>query len=51
MKALVFDVNPLEIIHLIQEARDSKAAYLGEHSLLRLEDVPDANLVELSVYR
>jgi threonine dehydrogenase-like Zn-dependent dehydrogenase len=42
MKALVFDVNPLEIIHLIQEARDSKEAYLGEHSLLRLEEVPDA---------
>ncbi len=42
MKALVFDVDPAEIIHLIQEARDSKEAYLGEHSLIRLEEVPDA---------
>ncbi len=42
MKALVFDVNPAEIIHLIQEARDSKEAYLGDHSLIRLEEVPDA---------
>jgi threonine dehydrogenase-like Zn-dependent dehydrogenase len=41
MKALVFDVDPLEIIHLIQEARENKAAYLGEHSLLRLADVAE----------
>ena len=34
MKALVYDVKPEEIIHLIQEARESKEAYLGEHSLL-----------------
>ncbi len=44
MKALVFDVDPSEIIHLIQEARDSKEAYLGEHALLRLEEVPDAKV-------
>ncbi|MGH7896797.1 MAG: zinc-dependent alcohol dehydrogenase [Candidatus Binatia bacterium] len=44
MKALVFDVDPTEIIHLIQEARESKEAYLGEHALLRLEDVPDAKV-------
>ena len=44
MKALVFDVDPMEIIHLIQDARDSKEAYLGEHSLLRLEEVPDARV-------
>jgi threonine dehydrogenase-like Zn-dependent dehydrogenase len=45
MKALVFDVDPTEIIHLIQEARDSKEAYLGEHALLRLEEVPDAKVL------
>ncbi|MGH7786533.1 MAG: zinc-dependent alcohol dehydrogenase [Candidatus Binatia bacterium] len=42
MKALVFDVNVEEIIHLIQEAHDDKEAYLGDHSPLRLCDVPDA---------
>ena len=41
MKALVFDVDPNEIIHLLPEARESKEAYLGEHSLLRLEEIPD----------
>jgi threonine dehydrogenase-like Zn-dependent dehydrogenase len=41
MKALVFDVDVNEIVHLIQEARENKEAYLGEHSLLRLVDVPD----------
>ncbi|MGH7860474.1 MAG: zinc-dependent alcohol dehydrogenase [Candidatus Binatia bacterium] len=41
MKALVFDVDPQEIIHLIQESRENKEAYLGEHSLLRLVEVPD----------
>jgi threonine dehydrogenase-like Zn-dependent dehydrogenase len=45
MKALVFDVDPNEIIHLIQDARESKEAYLGEHSLLRLVDVPDAKVL------
>src|SRR5512143_520156 len=41
MKALVFDVDVNEIVQLIQEARENKEAYLGEHSLLRLVDVPD----------
>src|SRR5262245_23178012 len=45
MKALVFDVNINEIIHLIQEARENKEAYLGEHSPLRLTDVPDAQVL------
>lgn len=44
MKALLFDVDPNEIVQLIQEARQSKEAYLGEHSLLRLEEVPDARV-------
>ena len=44
MKALVFDVDPLEIIHLIQEARETKEAYLGKHSLIRLEELPDARV-------
>ncbi len=41
MKALVFDVNVNEIVHLIQESREDKEAYVGEHSLLRLVEVPD----------
>src|SRR5215468_2577274 len=41
MKALVYDVKAEEIINLIQEARESKEAYLGTHSPLRLVDVPD----------
>ena len=44
MKALVFDVNVEEIIHLIQEARDSKEAYLGEHSPIALKEIPDAHV-------
>ena len=44
MKALVFDVNPEEIIELIQEARENKEAYFGEHSLLQLKEVPDAKV-------
>jgi threonine dehydrogenase-like Zn-dependent dehydrogenase len=44
MKALVFDVNVNEIIHLIQEARENKDAYLGEHSPLRLTEIPDAQV-------
>ena len=44
MKALVFDVNPEEIIELIQEARENKEAYLGDHSLLQLKEVPDAKI-------
>ena len=42
MKALVFDVNVEEIIHLIQEARENKEAYLGEHSPISLQEIPDA---------
>jgi len=41
MKALVFDVDVNEIVQLIQEARENKEAYLGEHALLRLVEVPD----------
>ena len=44
MKALVFDVNIEEIIHLIQEARDNKEAYLGEHSPIALQEIPDARV-------
>jgi len=45
MKALVFDVNVNEIIHLIQEARENKEAYLGEHSPLQLTEIPDAQVL------
>lgn len=41
MKALVFDVDVGEIIHLIQEARDDKEAYLGAHSPISLREIPD----------
>jgi threonine dehydrogenase-like Zn-dependent dehydrogenase len=41
MKALVFDVNVEEVIHLLQEASESKEAYLGTHSPIKLVDVPD----------
>ena len=44
MKALVFDVKIEEIIHLIQEARDNKEAYLGEHSPISLQEIPDARV-------
>ena len=44
MKALVYDVKPEEIIHLIQEARESKEAYLGEHSPLSLSELPDLDV-------
>src|SRR5574341_1765926 len=44
MKALVYDVKPEEIIHLIQEARDSKDAYLGRHSPLSLAEIPDLDV-------
>jgi hypothetical protein len=40
MKALVYDVKTEEIIHLIQEAREDKAAYLGQHSPLSLTEIP-----------
>ena len=42
MKALVFDVNVEEIIHLIQDVHQSKEAYLGEHSPISIRDIPDA---------
>ncbi len=42
MKALVFDVNVEEIIHLIQDVQQSKEAYLGEHSPLTMREVADA---------
>ena len=45
MKALVFDVDIEEIIHLIQEIqenRENKEAYLGEHSPISMREVPDA---------
>src|SRR5262245_20775675 len=45
MKALVFDVNVDEVIHLIQDARENKEAYLGAHSPLRLTEVPDARVL------
>jgi len=45
MKALVYDVKAEEIIHLIQDAREDKEAYLGEHSPLSLRDVPDAGVL------
>jgi len=44
VKALVFDVNVEEIIHLIQEARENKEAYLGEHSPISLQEIPDARV-------
>jgi threonine dehydrogenase-like Zn-dependent dehydrogenase len=44
VKALVFDVNIEEIIHLIQEAHDDKEAYLGAHSPIGLQEVPDARV-------
>jgi threonine dehydrogenase-like Zn-dependent dehydrogenase len=44
MQALVFDVNVEEIIHLIQEAREDKEAYLGAHSPIGLREIPDARV-------
>jgi threonine dehydrogenase-like Zn-dependent dehydrogenase len=44
VKALVFDVNIDEIIHLIQEAHDDKEAYLGAHSPISLQEIPDARV-------
>ncbi|MEO8605391.1 MAG: hypothetical protein ABI629_22675, partial [bacterium] len=44
MKALVFDVNFEDIMHLIQDVNQSKEAYLGEHSPLTMQDVPDARV-------
>ena len=45
MKALVFDVDVNEVVHLIQEARESKDAYLGAHSPLKLQEIPDAKVL------
>ncbi|MDG2305113.1 MAG: alcohol dehydrogenase catalytic domain-containing protein [Candidatus Binatia bacterium] len=44
MKALVFDVKIEEITQLIQETQADKEAYLGEHSPISLEEVPDASV-------
>jgi len=41
MKALVFDVKLEDVIHLLQHAKQDRAAYLGEHSLIRLAEVPE----------
>jgi threonine dehydrogenase-like Zn-dependent dehydrogenase len=41
VKGLVYDVKAEEIIHLIQHAREDKEAYLGEHSPLSLQEIPD----------
>lgn len=42
MKALVFDVKAEEVVELLQATQTDKEAFLGEHSLLALEEVPDA---------
>ncbi len=44
MKALVYDVKA-EIIHLIQESREDKEAYLGEHSPLSLTEVGEPRVL------
>jgi len=44
MKALVYDVKAEEIIHLIQESREDKEAFLGQHSPLRLTEIPDVEV-------
>lgn len=47
MKALVYDIDPAQMVRLVQEVqagRASKEAYLGEHSPLRLTDVPDPSV-------
>ena len=44
MKALVFDVDINEIVHLIGAARENKEAYVGEQSPLKMLDVPDARV-------
>ena len=41
MKALVFDIDVDEITQLIQATQADKEAYLGEHSPLRLREVPE----------
>jgi threonine dehydrogenase-like Zn-dependent dehydrogenase len=44
VKALVFDVNVEEIMHLIQDAHQDKEAYLGQHSPLSMQEIPDAQV-------
>ena len=39
---MVFDVNVEEIIHLIQDVHETKEAYLGEHSPISMQEIPDA---------
>ena len=41
MRALVYDVKIDDVVHLLQHTREDKAAYLGEHSLIRLEEVAE----------
>jgi threonine dehydrogenase-like Zn-dependent dehydrogenase len=45
MKALVYDVKAEEIINLIQDSREDKAAYLGRHSPLSLTDVGEPRVL------
>lgn len=45
MKALVFDVDVDAVVHLIQQARENKEAFLGEHSPLKLEEVPEPTVL------
>lgn len=44
MKALVFDVDVEAIMHLIQDAHEDKEAYLGQHSPLSMQEIPDARV-------
>jgi len=44
MKALVFDVNVEEITQLIQETAEDKEAYLGAHSPIQLQEIPDVTV-------
>jgi threonine dehydrogenase-like Zn-dependent dehydrogenase len=44
MKALVFDIDVAEVIELFQAAQQDKEAYLGQHSTIRLRDVPAARV-------
>ena len=44
MKALVFNVNVDEIIQLIQDTKEDKEAYLGEHSPIGLAEIPDVEI-------
>lgn len=44
MKALVFDVNAEEILQLIEQTQADKEAYLGQHSPIQLQEVPEAEV-------